>query len=166
MQKFLNFLLFQAVWFLCILGAAHEYELLASAIGILCVVANLFLSNDVKSNALLIVKGVLIGIVADTMLIHLDLMTFKTQYWTVVSPLWMWVLWAGFMSTINVSLSWLKPYQLLAALLGGIFGPLSYWAGVRMGAGSFGGLYSSPIAIGVMWAAVTPLLMRLSKQKA
>ena len=164
MKKLISFILFQAVWFLCIYGAAYEYELLAVSLGLICIVVNLFLTDDIKGNAKLIIQGVLIGIVVDTLLIHLGLMSFKTQYWTFVSPLWMWVLWAGLASTVNVSLSWLKPHLLLSALMGGFFAPLSYWAGVRMGAGTFNNVYLSLAGIGVMWAVATPLLLHISKQ--
>jgi pheromone shutdown protein TraB len=168
MKKLINFILFQAVWFLCILGAADEYELLAVTIGLICIVINLFLTNDIKGNAKLMIQGVFIGIVVDTLLIHLGVMSFKTQYWTSISPLWMWVLWAGLMSTINVSLSWLKPRLKLSALMGAVFAPLSYWAGVRLGAGTFGEgygeVYVSLATIGVMWAIATPLLLLIANK--
>ena len=34
MKKLINFIQFQAVWFLCIFGAAHQYELMAILISI------------------------------------------------------------------------------------------------------------------------------------
>lgn len=164
MKKLFNFILFQAVWFLCIYGAADGLELLAVIVGIVCILVNSFLIDDIKANAKLIIQGILIGIVVDTLLIHLGLMSFKTQYWTTLSPLWMWVLWAGFASTINVSLSWLKYRLKLSALMGGVFGPLSYWAGVRMGAGSFSDTSLSLLVIGALWALVTPMLLTLSNR--
>jgi hypothetical protein len=48
--------------------------------------------------------------------------------------------------------------------MGAVFAPLSYWAGVRLGAGTFGEVYVSLATIGVMWAIATPLLLLIANK--
>ena len=62
-------------------------------------------------------------------------------------------------TTINGSLTWLRGRPVLGAVLGGIAGPMSYEAGIRMGAGSWvaGSEIAGFILVGVVWAVAIPL---------
>jgi hypothetical protein len=62
-------------------------------------------------------------------------------------------------TTINGSLSWLRGKPILAAVLGGICGPISYEAGIRLGAGAWGpgGQLTGFILLGLIWAIAIPL---------
>lgn len=162
MNKFLNFVSFQLTWFACILGAATHHELLGILIGIIGVIFNLRQSRQFRSELTLLFKGVTLGIFVDTMLIHLDLISFQTDFWKFISPVWMWVIWASLMTTLNSSMSWLKDRLVLSALLGAIMGALSYYAGVKLGAGYFQNINYSLLAIGVIWLLLTPMLLKLT----
>ena len=162
MTKLINFIVFQLIWFLSIYGAVAEIELITITLCLIFLAVNLFISQNLRADLVLIIQGVLLGFFVDTLLIHLGIISFKSQYWSLVSPFWMWVIWAGLMSTIHSSMSWLKLRWAMAAVLGAIFAPLSYWAGVRMGAGSFNDLYIALAAISVIWLFITPLMMRMA----
>jgi hypothetical protein len=71
----------------------------------------------------------------------------------------MWTLWALVASTLNSSLSWLRGKPLLGAVLGAIAGPLSYEAGIRLGAGSWGphGQLGGLVVLAIVWGAAMPL---------
>jgi hypothetical protein len=71
----------------------------------------------------------------------------------------MWVLWVLVATTINGSLFWLRGRPILGAVLGGICGPMSYEAGIEMGAGAWGpgGQTVGLILVGVVWAIAIPL---------
>lgn len=163
MKKLINFIVFQFIWFLCIYGASSDNELPAVVLGATGVAFNLFLGGHCKRDLSLLAKGVLLGICLDTLLIQLDLISFNSHYWHVISPVWMWVIWAGFLGTVNHSLSWLNNQLALAAILGAVMGPISYWSGVSLGAGRFVHLEQSLLAISIMWLLATPLIMKMSQ---
>ena len=110
------------------------------------------------------VSACLIGVIVDSSQQALGLLAFKTEPdWPLWLPLWVFVIWAQFATLFHYALYWLKGRYLLAGLFGIIGGPLAYWAGVRMGAASFG---DNPVAalivLALVWATVTPGLCALS----
>jgi len=91
---------------------------------------------------------------------HLGYLDFRDDWPSpYLSPLWMWVLWVLVATTINGSLTWLRGRPVLGAVLGGIAGPMSYEAGIRMGAGGWGpgGQITGFILVGVVWSVAIPL---------
>lgn len=67
--------------------------------------------------------------------------------------------------TIHHSLAWLQNKLLLAALFGGLGGPVAYWAGTRMGAASFNwSLPSSLFLLAVVWSLMIPAIMLFSRK--
>jgi hypothetical protein len=71
----------------------------------------------------------------------------------------MWALWLLVASTLNSSLSWLNSKPVLGIVLGAICGPLSYEAGIQMGAATWGS-GSKILGLGlisVVWAVAIPL---------
>ncbi len=162
MKKLLNFIQFQAVWFICILGAAHQSELPALLLALAIVIWMLLVSENRSHDLWMILIGAGVGFVIDTALIQMGLMSFTTNHWQGVSPLWMTLMWCALVLTLQSSMSWLSGRYALAAILGGISGPFAYWAGARMGAGSFNDLYQSLLALSVIWFIVTPFLFYCS----
>ena len=160
MAKFWNFILFQLGWFACVWCAANQ-KVLWAVIGTMAyIVFHIWWSDTPKLELALLVKAVIYGVSADTLIMYLDLLDFRDN-WPVpyLSPVWMWVLWALVASTINSSLSWLRGRPLLGAILGAISGPMSYEAGVRMGAGTWGprGQVMGMLLIAVNWGIAIPL---------
>ena len=100
------------------------------------------------------------GVLTDSLIVTFGYLDFQDS-WPVsfLSPIWMWTLWLLVGTTINGSLSWLRGRPILGAVLGGLCGPLSYEAGIRMGAGSWGsgGQAMGLILLGVVWAIAVPL---------
>lgn len=159
----LNFVLFQLAWLACIQAAAAGRPLL----GTLCVVAvvawHLRQARRPAPEARLIGWAVLIGLALDSVLLGLGVLQYNNgQYAAALPPHWMSAMWALLATTLNVSMGWLRGRPVLAALLGAVSGPLSYAAGVRLGAASF---VDTPLALGglaVGWAIAMPLLMQLA----
>lgn len=68
--------------------------------------------------------------------------------------------WIAFASTISLSFLWLRGRMGLAVLLGGIFGPFSYFGGSKLGAVSFPmGDGFTLFVYGATWAMLLPLLV-------
>jgi len=84
-----------------------------------------------------------------------------------LAPFWIVFMWPLFASTLNASLGWLRRSYWLAALMGAIFGPLSYLAGDGLGAIAL----NPPAPVGVsalalIWGMVVPALVWLAKTTA
>lgn len=162
MKKLINFIQFQAVWFLCIFGAAHQFELLAILISVGIIAWAMLSSEHRTHDYVMSVIAVIIGLALDSLLLSQNLMTFTTAYWTSMAPLWMTPIWIALVLTLQSSMSWLGGRYLLAAVLGSISGPFAYWAGVRMGAGLFTDFTTAMICLSVIWLIITPALFYLS----
>jgi hypothetical protein len=81
-----------------------------------------------------------------------------------LAPFWITAMWVLFSTTFNSSLAWLQGRYSLAAILGAIFGPLSYVAGERLAGITFN--YNLPFTILILaavWGSVTPALAWLAK---
>lgn len=160
MAKFWNFVIFQLGWFACVLGAANK-QVLWAVIGTLAyIVFHAWRSPSPKTEINLLFKAFIFGLVADTLIMHLGYLDFQDDWPSpYLSPLWMWVLWVLVATTVNGSLTWLRGRPVLGAVLGGIAGPMSYEAGIRMGAGGWGsgGQITGFILVGVVWAIAIPL---------
>ena len=136
MSKFWNFVFFQAGWFACVLGAAYQQDLWAVIGSLAYIVFHIWRSQTPKLELSLLLKVLSFGIVTDSLLMYLGLVDFKDAWPSpYVSPAWMW------------------------ALLGAICGPLSYEAGVRLGAANWGS-GSQILGLGLIsliWAVAMPL---------
>ena len=79
-----------------------------------------------------------IGLVAESLVVaqgHVAYPAGQPVAW--LAPYWMVALWGEFGIALNVTLRWLKRKPVLAALLGAVFGPLSFLGGVRLGGARF-----------------------------
>lgn len=106
----------------------------------------------------------LLGIMVDSTQQALGLFNFtRDPVWPFWLPLWVFVIWAQFATLFHFALHWLSGRYFIAAMFGLVGGPFAYWAGIRMGAASFGDKPILTIVIlAIVWALVTPLLCRLS----
>jgi Protein of unknown function (DUF2878) len=160
MAKFWNFVLFQAGWFACVLGAANQ-QVLWPVFGTLAYIAfHAWRSPSPKTELSLLFKALIFGVVTDTLIMRLGYLDFRDGWPSpFLSPIWMWTLWVLVATTINGSLSWLRGRPIVGAVLGAIAGPMSYEAGIRMGAGEWGpgGQIIGFILLGLVWGVAIPL---------
>ena len=164
-QKIVNFVLFQVGWFACIFGGASGH-VLASVLFSLALVAISVWHTPFKKNTLALFGKIgLYGLVGDTLLLQLGFLQFNSPVpFAFLSPIWMWTLWILFASTLNQSMAWLLGKPLMGALLGAIFGPLSYIAGVELGAASWGNKSQAIVLIGFIWAIGMPIFLFWARQ--
>lgn len=160
MAKFWNFVFFQLGWFACVLGAANQQVFWAVLVTLAYIAFHVWYQDEPEESLRLLSRALLYGIVADSLLVQTGYLNFNDPWpSSQLSPVWMWVLWVLVATTINDSLSWLRGRPILGAVLGAISGPMSYEAGIRMGAGNWGPDSQIPglILIGVVWAVAIPL---------
>ena len=161
----INVIAFQVGWFACILGAAHGLPLLGPAVVAILLGFHLFLMPDARRETRLLVTASLIGFALDSFQSALGVFSFAGSGMAAwVSPPWMIALWPNFATTLRTSLRWLAGRYSLAAVLGVVAGPLSYYAGAQLGALTLHPtLAVSLIAFAVVWGITLPILLWLAE---
>lgn len=163
-ERVLNFVLFQAGWFACVLGAARGEGMAGAAVAMGVALVYIMRAPQPLRAAALIALACTLGALWDSALaaagwIGYDDADISGVMFIGAAPLWIVALWALFATTLNSSLGWMQGRPALAALFGAIGGPLSYWAGERMGALRLESPVAALVALAAGWALLTPLLM-------
>ena len=121
----LNYGLFQAGWFVCVLGAAAGYPWLAAAAGLLLVLVHLALVRNAAHESLLLLTSLLLGLLVDGLHIRTGVLVFPIgSFHPGLPPAWILVLWLQFAMSLHYSLGWLSGRYVLGALLGSVSGAL------------------------------------------
>jgi hypothetical protein len=161
----INVIAFQAGWFACVLGAAAGHAWVGPVVVGAALALHFARAARAGAEVRLALSALAIGLAWDGALLHLGLLAFTAPGpIEAAPPPWMLALWPLFASTLNVSLRWLHARPVAAAILGAVSGPLSYWAGARLGALALPdpGIALALLAAG--WAAITPLLLALARR--
>lgn len=160
-----NVILFQAGWFACVWSAAQGWPWTGTTIALLIAAAHVIRAARPGDELRLIAMALLIGTVADSVPVAAGWISYASGSLVEgFAPHWILALWLLFATTLNVSMRWLKQRLLLAALLGAIAGPFSYWAATRLGALQFLQPIEAISALSAGWAVIMPLLMALSRR--
>ncbi|HEY1089746.1 MAG TPA: DUF2878 domain-containing protein [Burkholderiaceae bacterium] len=160
----INLLAFQLAWFVCVLGAARGAPVPGIAAVSAAVALQLVLSSARAHDAALIAVALAIGLAWDTVMVRTGTVVYAAPGplpdW---APGWILALWALFATTLREPLRWLHGRWLLAALIGGGGGALSYAGAVRLGAGHFPDATRAMCVLAAGWAVITPLLIELAR---
>jgi hypothetical protein len=157
----------QVVWFACVLGAARGLPWLGTAVGLAFVGWHLVRSGEAAGREAMIVLGAGgLGAAVDVALLQSGAVAYASGEWVPgLGPHWMIVLWMAFGATLNVAYGWLRGRWVAAALMGAVFGPLSYWAGARLGGVIFPqSLEHGMLALAIAWLVAFPALIRLAER--
>lgn len=160
-SNLLNFILFQVVWFVCVIYQNPGLYLAIPCILVLLLTSSLAhrsLLSDIKLVALLS----LLALLVDGTLISSGIFILNSPE----NPAyWLLVIWIGFSLTLNHSLKPIVKQPVLAAISGAIFGPLAYHAGMLMGGIQFGlpAYYIYPL-LSIIWCLLMLLFSRLINQ--
>ncbi len=166
----INFTLYQAGWFVCVLGAANQQPWLGVVAMLIIVAWHLKQAIQPIQELALSLVAVVIGGTFDQLMLNQQLVQYQAHGWSeLLVPVWMLALWAEFATLLNVSLRWMRGRWLLAVLFGAIGGPLAYMAAELLGAVtlntmSFGGVPATYLTLSIGWAILTPMLLMLSQQ--
>lgn len=99
------------------------------------------------------------GLLAEFLTVYTGVISFTGTNWL---PPWLILLWVGFTGMALIVFDWLRGKALLAALLGAVFGPITYFAGTRIDAAEI--LIGFPYAVAVyavMWGLLMILVAKL-----
>lgn len=163
MNRVANFLLFYVGWFACVAGAGRGALWAGPAAAAVLLLAHLALAPDRTREGVLILIIGLFGFTVDTLQASAGIYSFSgTSVLPWLCPPWMTALWMLFATTLNGSMEWLARRYRLAALLGALFGPLSYLAGERLGAIALPSDRAVSLSgIAIVWALVMPALLAI-----
>lgn len=159
------FVVGQAGWFACVIGAAHAVAWIGVAFASALIAIHLMRVASPLPEAKLIISVVILGGLWENALVACGLLAYPGNGFTAgVAPVWLLALWGLFAAQINTTYEWLKKRILLAPLLGAIAGPLSFHAGAVLGAVTFARPSPARIALACGWAVLLPLVIVLSNR--
>ena len=164
MKNLFNILMFQGAWFALVLAGNHAAFWLLPILAI-----HLLLQQRPLVELSLIAVASAVGIVADTLIFNLGGYQFTSNVQIeflgiAVIPWWLMCLWLFFCATLRHSLAFLQQKKLLSSILAAVSGPLSYFAGMKLGAVNFGWPIAVMIAVlALLWAILLPLFFWLSR---
>jgi len=154
-----NALVFNISWLVCVLGGS----LVALPAAVLVIAIHLRFFSGNRSEILLIMLVLLLGVVVDSFFIRSGLLVAPDG--SLWPPLWLVCLWGLFATTLNHSLKWFQSYLGIAVVVGGIAGSTTYFAGTRLT--DFMLREPQPLSLAVMfvvWCAVFPFCLLISKR--
>jgi hypothetical protein len=164
-RKIVNGVFFQIVWTACVWGGGSGRWWLGPLLVTVFALWQIPRSLRPRGELWLVLSAIAIGIVVDSAFMRAGLLSYPAPGpWQGLAPIWILALWAGFALTLNHSLAWIKGRPVVAALLGGIAGPFSYWVGSSAWkAVDF--VAPTPVVLavlGISWGLVTPGLVALA----
>ena len=156
MKILVNVVLYQFIWFLCVLGGNK-----GAFAALPLLLLHLALSSSRRADLQMMCFMLFLGVLVDGTLQHVGFFTFTNPGFPI--PVWLMVIWLGLAITPHHSLAWMKNRPLLSAVFGALGGPAAYWAGAQLGAASFSWplLQALPL-LAVVWAFTWSLVMYFS----
>ena len=165
LRNIVSLVAFQIVWFALAIGAANGSAWPGMALALGAVALHVATAIErFRAGAMIVACG-LVGLAAETCLLHLGLVRYASPGWSEgAPPAWLIMLWLAFATTLPALRSGLgDTYRAKAAALGAIFGPLSYAAAARIGTLTFSGpVWRGWLAVGLLWAICLPVLLALT----
>lgn len=166
----INFGVFQAAWFACVLGAARGWLWAAPAAALVAVAVHLTISSSRRAELLVLLGVASIGVATDMTLVATGVVGMRREaFGMATTSVWFASLWIVFATTLNSSMRWLTHLRhqrvLVAMLFGAIGGPMAYLAGQRLGAVALP-LESSLVVLAFEWSILTPLAVAIAARSS
>lgn len=163
--KVVNFVVFQAIWFACVYGAALGRPWIGPVLAATLLPLNLRFARSVGAELRLWALSGAVGLAADTALRSAGLLEFPGSWDGALAPglslppVWIVTLWVAFGSLLNSSLAWLSGRRWLLVALSALGGPMSFWSGARIGATAVPGGWLGYLSLSIEYAVLVPVLM-------
>lgn len=159
-----NILVFQVGWFVSVVGGAHQMPWLGPLALLFALALHLRAARRPLSELLLVLLCGPFGVVFDSVLVANGWVSYSSgQISASLAPYWIVTMWMLFATTLNVSMRWFRGKPFISALSGLFGGPLSYIAGEQLGGISLLNPTAALAMLGIGWALMMPLLMRLAE---
>ncbi|WP_192022313.1 DUF2878 domain-containing protein [Shewanella sp. WPAGA9] len=150
----INACAFQVIWWAGVL-AGNQLILIPA----LLIVWHFVVSQQNKWDLKVMLVSALAGCLVDSLLTVFGIFEFASF------PIWLGLLWAYFAISLNYSLALFNHLPVaIQALLGGVFGSLSYIGGANLGAVTLPqGTATTAIVLFVIWFVLFPSFLHLAK---
>jgi hypothetical protein len=161
----INYLLYQAGWFACILGAAWHQPLAGLALAVVLVLAHFWLADDRAVEGKLMLAALALGLAVE------GYQTWAATYArftsggvvTWMSPPWLLAMWAQFATTFRFSMRGVMSHPWRATAFGMLGGPIAFLAGERLGAVTLAQpLVPALLRLAVAWGVTLYLCARIA----
>ncbi|MFW2533334.1 MULTISPECIES: DUF2878 domain-containing protein [unclassified Legionella] len=151
-----QFVFFQIQWWCCLLSTVspHYHDLFLLALVLAVYDACRHFKTPARWLLFLLIAS--LGLINDTLLMHVNILYFFDDSLLIIPP-WLLVLWLCFGGWF-LKADWINNNYFLMALLGALGGPLSYFAGFKLGAISF----PQPLLLTMIILSVDWLLLALT----
>ena len=161
----INLGIFKVAWLATVLSAAAGLPLIGTFAVLVAVAVHLRMSANPAAEGLLVIAAALVGVAWESALVLAGLLEYQAGSWIPgLAPYWIVAMWVLFATTLNVGLRWLRRSTLLAVAAGAIGGPLAFAAGASTGAVVLVSPVATLVSIGVGWAVLLPLLVKLAER--
>ena len=130
-SQILNFFAFQILWFGCVYGGGSLELTWMPWISLVPLILDTLYKSSRALDLKLATTAALLGYGLETIWVKLTILKFGDS---TLPPIWMGFLWFGFALTINHSMKFFRDLTIVGPLIVGLFGPLTYLAGQRLGA--------------------------------
>lgn len=164
-KMIVNFSLFQVAWLAGIIGGANDWPLLGALPAIVVVAVHLLMNSDQLKREISLIFGItILGLIVEMSFVSLGTLHYTgTKIDAVLPPIWIVMLWFAFGTLPHGSLDWMSRRIWLQLFLGALFGPLSYFGGVRLGAATMSKpIMDSLIIISLGWAVAMVLMFQMA----
>lgn len=155
MRSVAAFVVYQACWWACVLGAGSSWAVAGIAGTIAFAVWHVRGATDPVLELRVVLTAVVVGTAVDSALVISGAIHFgdAVSLGPFPTPLWMIALWMGFGVTLTSSFRFVLASWYRAACFGLIVGPLTYLGGARLVDFKLGSpLWASALVVGVGWA--------------
>jgi hypothetical protein len=125
----LSFVLFQAGWFLIVMGSqSYLYLAVLPLLGLYLRLESRWHTVSKRQHVARILLA-LIGFGFDSLIGSFGLISFNGEQYSgfTLAPIWLALLWYWFITTLATCYGWLVNRAYLAILVAAVFGPASYW---------------------------------------
>ncbi len=148
----IDFALFQAAWFACVLATLSPYPQFLPLGGSILVIGRVAQKGRLREAIPLGLACIAIGTPGDALLVKFGFLSFSSYPNLFGAPLWMVALWMNFGLMLSPMFTWFME-NLIRTLLGfSIGGAIAYYSGEKLGVLTLEKDWLSILAIGVEWA--------------
>ena len=152
-RSLVNYVGFQAGWFACVMGAGHGVYWLGPLVASVLLTLHTALSPSPRAELRRLLAVAAFGLALEAVALSFGRYAYAGGFLSG----WVVALWLLLAATLESSLAWLAERPVLAALIGAAAGPLSFRAGVGLGAGIYLAEPAQASAVlAALWAVALP----------
>jgi hypothetical protein len=151
-KNILTLIGFKITWTSCIFGELFINSWFGFVVGLIYLIFFFSFQTDKRKSLYIILIYSFFGYTFDSLLSYMNIYRINADKDFMFLPIWFLVLWPSFASLFVNFFSFLKKMSILSFLLGFIIGPLSYYAGIKLGLAYVSDYFTSFSLIAVFWA--------------